>query len=118
MAGLLKVQSYTEDEIDMATVMFRTGGRKLVYTANHGLGFPSVNTICSKAQITHLLPSLGLPTMRELLHNITEVFGRSRIPMPICGHSLMLDEITLEEWPVFIKWLNSIGGLCREHTKT
>ena len=117
-AGLLKVWSYTEDEIDMATVMFCTGEQKLVYAANHSLGLPSVNTICSKAQITHLLPSSGLPTMCELLHNITEVFGKSRIPMPICGHSLMLDEIALKEWPVFIKWLNSIGGLCQEHMKT
>ena len=69
-AGLLKVRSYTKDEIDMATVLFRTGGRKLVYAANHGLGLPSINTIRSKYQITHLLPSLGLPTVYELFHNI------------------------------------------------
>jgi hypothetical protein len=38
--------------------------------------------------------------------------------MPICGHGLMLDEleIALGEHPVFLKWLNSVGGLCREHT--
>jgi hypothetical protein len=116
-AGLLKVQSYTKNEFDMATIMFRTGGRKLLYAANHGLGLPSVNTIRAKAQITHLLPSLGLPTLHELLHNITEVFGKSHIPMPLCGHSILIDEIAAEERPVFIKWLNSIGGLCREHTK-
>lgn len=115
-AGLLKVRSYTKDEINMATVLFRTGGRKLVYAANHGLGLPSINTIRSKSQITHLLPSLGLPTVYELFHNITEVLGKSRVPMPACGHSLMIDEIALEERPVFIKWLNSVGGLCREHT--
>ena len=97
--------------------MFRTGGRKLVYAANHGLGLPSINTIRSKAQITHLLPSLGLPTPFELFHNITEVFGKSHIPLPLCGHSLLIDEIAAEERPVFIKWLNCVGGLCREHTK-
>jgi hypothetical protein len=32
-AGLLKVRSYTQKELDMATVMFRTGGQKLVYAA-------------------------------------------------------------------------------------
>jgi hypothetical protein len=37
--------------------------------------------------------------------------------MPLCGHSILIDEIAAEEQPVFIKWLNSIGGLCREHTK-
>ncbi|KIM81608.1 hypothetical protein PILCRDRAFT_8649 [Piloderma croceum F 1598] len=100
-ASLLKVRSYTKQEIDMATVLFRTGGRKLVYAANHGLGLPSVNTIRAKAQVTHLLPSLGLPTPYELWHNIT----------------ILIDEIALEERPVFIKWLNSVGGLCREHTK-
>ena len=116
-AGLLKVRSYTAEEFDMATVLFRTGGRKLVYAANHGLGLPSLNTIRSKAQITHLLPSLGLPTLHEVSHNIKELFGKSHIELPLCGHSILIDEIAAEERPVFIKWLNSIGGLCREHTK-
>ena len=116
-AGLLKVRSYTQQEVNMAMVMFRTGGRKLVYAANHGLGLPSINTIRSKGQITHLLPSLGLPMPRELWHNITEVFGRSHIPLPLCGHSILIDEIAVEERPVFIKWLNCVAGLCREHTK-
>ena len=116
-AGLLKVRSYTKQEIDMATVLFRTGGRKLVYAANHGLGLPCVNTIRAKAQVTHLLPSLGLPTPYELWHNITQVFGRSHIALPPCRHRILIDEISLEERPVFIKWLNSVGGLCREHTK-
>jgi hypothetical protein len=116
-AGLLKVRSYTQQEIDMVTVMFQTGGWKLVYAANHGLGLPSINTIRSKAQITHLLPSLGLPTPHELWHNITEVCGKSCVPLPLCGHSLLIDEIAAEERPVFIKWLNSVGGLCQEHTK-
>jgi hypothetical protein len=29
----------------------------------------------------------------------------------------LIDEISVEECPVFIKWINSVGGLCREHTK-
>jgi hypothetical protein len=116
-AGLLKVQSYTQNELDMATVMFQKGGRKLMYAANHGQGLPSMNTIRSKAQITHLLPSLGLPTICELSHKISEIFGKSRISLPLCGHSLLIDEIATEERPVFVKWLNSVGGFCREHTK-
>ena len=116
-AGLLKIRSYTQQEFDMATIMFRTGSRKLVYAANHGLGLPSMTRIRSKAQITHLLPSLGLPTLCELYHNITEVFGKSHIPMPLCGHSILIDEIAIKERLVFIKWLNSVGGLCREHTE-
>jgi len=110
--GLLKVRNYTQEEVDMATVMFRTGGPTLVYAANHGLGLPSINTIRSKAYITHLLPSLGLPSPRELWHNITEVFGRSHISLPLRGHSIFIDEIAVEERPVFIKWLNSVAGLC------
>jgi len=116
-ASFLKVRSYAENDIDMAMVMFRTGGHKLVYAANRGLGLPSMTMIRSKAQITHLLPSLELPTFRKLTHNITEIFGKSRIPLPLCGHSILIDEIATEERPVFIKWLNSVGGLCREHTK-
>jgi hypothetical protein len=115
-AGLLKVYSYTQSEIDMATVLLRTGGRKLLFAANHGLNLPSIHTVRSRSQITHLLPSLHLPTSLELFHNITEVFGKTRIPSLQCGHSVLIDEIALEERPTFIKWLNSIGGLCREDT--
>jgi len=115
-AGLLKVYSYTQSEIEMATILLRTGGRKLLYAANHGLGLPSVDTIRAKSQITHLLPSLHLPTREELFHNIKEVFGKSRPPLPLCGHSVLIDEIAIEERPVFSKWQNSIGGLCRDHT--
>lgn len=116
-ASLLKLRSYTQNEYDMAMIMFRTGGRKLVYAANHALGLPSMTAIRTRAHITHLLPSLGLPTCRELFHNITEVFGKTRVTMPLCGHSILIDEIAAEERPVFFKWLNSVGGLCREHTK-
>lgn len=37
--------------------------------------------------------------------------------LPLCGHSILIDEIAIEERPVFVKWLNTVGGLCREHTK-
>ena len=113
----LKVQSYTQQEIDMATVMFQTCSWKLVYTANHGLGLPSINTIWCKVQITHLLPSLRLPTSHDLWHNITKVCGKSQGVLPLCEHSLLIDEIGAEEHPIFIKQLNSVGGLCWEHTK-
>ena len=42
MAGLLKVKSFTLQEIGMVTIMFHTGGQKLVYAANHGLGLPMI----------------------------------------------------------------------------
>lgn len=88
-----------------------------MYAANHGVGLPSVNTIQQRGQVTHLLPSLCLPTARDLFHNISQLFGRSRPQLPRCGHSILIDEIALEERPVFIKWLNAVGGLCRDCTK-
>ena len=44
-AGLLKVYSYTQSEIEMATILLRTGGRKLLYAANHGFGLPNICVI-------------------------------------------------------------------------
>jgi hypothetical protein len=85
----------------MVTALLQTGGRKLLF-ANHGLNLPSIPTVRSRSQITHLLPSLHLPTSLELFHNITE--------------RVLIDEIALEERPTFVKWLNSIGGLCRGDT--
>ena len=44
-ASLWNLRSYTHNEYDMAMIMFRTGGRKLVYAANHALGLPSMAAI-------------------------------------------------------------------------
>jgi hypothetical protein len=115
-AGLLKVYNYTQSEIDMATVLLRTDGGKLLFTANHGAGSPSMDTVWSRAQITHLLPSLHLLSFTELFHNITELFWKNHIALPFCEHGVLIDEIAIKERPTFIKWLNSIGGLCYDHT--
>lgn len=40
----------------MATILSCTCGWKLLYAANHRLGLPSVDNICTKSQITHLFP--------------------------------------------------------------
>jgi len=66
---------------------FGRAGENL-YMRNHGLGLPSINTIQAKAQITHLLPSLRLPTPYELWHTLHKFFGRSHIVLPLCGHSI------------------------------
>jgi hypothetical protein len=45
-----------------------------------------------------------------------KIFG-SHISLPFYGHSILVDEIAAEELRIFVKSLNSVGGLCREHTK-
>lgn len=116
-AGVLNIKSYTDDDFDMATVLLRTGGRKLLYTTNNGLELPSYTALQSRAEVTHLLPSLGAVSNPELQHNISEVFGKSRIALPSCGHSVVIDEIALEERIVFVRWLRALGGFCWEHSK-
>jgi len=116
-AGLLRVCSYSDKEMDMATAIFRTGGRRLVYATHKGLNLPSINTIRSRTDITHLQPSVGTITHAEIHHNISEVFGKDHPAIPRCGHSIMTDEINLDERAVYLKFCQSVGGLCREHSK-
>lgn len=111
-AGKLKVKSFSDSDVDMATLLFRLGGRKLVYAANKHLGLPSSTTVRSRGEITTLLPSVCGPNLASILHNISEVFGKSHIELEHCGHSVQIDEIASEERPVYIKWLGSISGLC------
>src|SRR6202011_1401452 len=94
-----------------------TGGRRLVFAAHNGLNMPSINTIRSRADITHLRPSVGAVTAADIHHNISEVFGKDCPIVPRCGHSLMTDEINLDERAVYFKFCKSVGGLCREHSK-
>lgn len=100
----------------MARLCLRLGGPKLLYALHKYTRVPSLSTTKRHADRVHVLPSLSTPVDTEISHNIRSVAqhfpARSRR-----GHSLQIDEVSLEERCRYFKGTSSVGGLCREHVK-
>ncbi|KAK6987916.1 hypothetical protein R3P38DRAFT_3229768 [Favolaschia claudopus] len=63
--------------LDIALLVFRLGGRKLLYAVNHGLGLPSLRTLRNHMSFTKVMPTVGMISVEDIIHNIREVVVRS-----------------------------------------
>lgn len=90
----------------------------LLFAMSRAIGLPTFTTMREALEKVWLVPRIGLVKRNDILANI-ETFYPANVPGPAqkCGHTLMFDEISLEERPCYMKWANSVGGLCREHSK-
>lgn len=118
-SGVLKTRKYSEGQTAMATLLYRLGGRDLVFSGNKALHLPSITTTRGKFKRTILHAQLGRCGTKEIAtQNIAACFAidPNQPVEPPCGWSISLDEINLDERAVFMKEENCVGGLCREHT--
>ncbi|KAK6995668.1 hypothetical protein R3P38DRAFT_2567181 [Favolaschia claudopus] len=106
--------------LDIALLVFRLGGRKLLYAVNHGLGLPSLRTLRNHMAFTKVMPTVGMISIEDILHNIREVVLKPRdaaaTPPPLRGVNILIDEVALEERACHFRHNNSIGGLCWRHS--
>ncbi|KAJ7911780.1 hypothetical protein B0H13DRAFT_2479992 [Mycena leptocephala] len=106
--------------LDIALMVYRLGGRKLLYAVNHGLGLPSLRTLRNHMAFTRIMPTVGMISVSDIIHNIREVMLKPReaaaVPQPLRGVSFMIDEVALEERANHFRHNNSIGGLCWRHS--
>ncbi|KAJ8087485.1 hypothetical protein PM082_006316 [Marasmius tenuissimus] len=113
---------YTEDEIDLATLGYLTGGGSLLYALHHSnSSLPSLTTVNAHRIDFDLITSVGLEDLADdILHNIAKLFDpdsmNNALKASQSGHTLSLDEIAIDEHPFYQKQHDKIGGLCREHT--
>lgn len=116
--GVYRVRGFNAFDHDLSLLVYRLGGLSLLYAVSKALGLPSISAVKRNAPITKIMPSVGRVTSSNILHNITAVFGSDSLgSAPRCGWSLMIDEISVDERACWIKSMNSVGGLCREHSK-
>lgn len=127
-------------ELDVAFLAKALGGPRLLYALAHSYGLPSITTVNRHLKIPRLLPSIGIPTEKELSDNI-ESMCNSECKPPMLVQSphhepsgvllgdqarrptaapliLMMDGIAIEERCRYSSERNSIIGLCREHSQT
>lgn len=106
--------------LDIALMVYRLGGRKLLYAVNHGLGLPSLRTLRNHMAFTKIMPTVGTISVEDIIHNIREVIFKPReaaaIPQPLRGINLLIDEVALEERACHFRHNNSVGGLCWRHS--
>lgn len=107
----------------MALLILRLGGRKLLYALSHLFNLPSIRTLARNTTFTRIMPSLGMPLSAEIRFNVEEIFVSklahahpgSKFDIRT-GMSVMWDEISQEEVSCYFPHLDSVGGLCREHS--
>ncbi|KAJ6507105.1 hypothetical protein DFH09DRAFT_1265056 [Mycena vulgaris] len=106
--------------LDIALMVYRLGGRKLLYAVNHGLGLPSLRTLRNHMAFTKIMPTVGSISVEDIIHNIREVVLKPResaaIPQPLRGINFLIDEVALEERACHFRHNNSVGGLCWRHS--
>ncbi|KAG1718200.1 hypothetical protein EDD22DRAFT_855598 [Suillus occidentalis] len=115
-ASVREIVNKLEDALE-ATLVFRLGGRQLLFALNQSLGLPSIRTLHTRCTFTTLTPTIGPIRNEQLDENICSVVLSSRTNITILrGVSLMVDEIALEEMVVHLGRYNKIAGLCWKHS--
>ncbi|KAJ7477836.1 hypothetical protein B0H11DRAFT_2281259 [Mycena galericulata] len=105
--------------LDIALMVYRLGGRKLLYAVNHGLGLPSLRTLRNHMAFTRIMPTVGTISVADIVHNIKEVILKPREAAGkkgLRGVSLLIDEVALEERAGHFRHNNMVGGLCWRHS--
>ncbi|KAJ7058984.1 hypothetical protein C8F01DRAFT_990119 [Mycena amicta] len=87
--------------LDMALLIYRLGGRKLLYAVNQGLDIVSLRTLRNHMSLTRIMPTVGWINMDDIRHNIEEVvlkpLSKGTQAPPLRGVSLQIDEVAMEE---------------------
>ncbi|KAG2030716.1 hypothetical protein BDR03DRAFT_986894 [Suillus americanus] len=119
LEGAYNPRGYGAEDLDIATLVFRLGGHKLLFALNHKLGLPSLRTLRAKSTFTSIMPTIG-PIQDEQFHQNIDSIVHQEISCgdssPRRGVSLMIDEIALEEMAVHFSKYNKVGGLCWKHS--
>ncbi|KAJ7673392.1 hypothetical protein B0H17DRAFT_1161859 [Mycena rosella] len=97
-----------EAEMMLGVTLMRVGGARLAGIAHRALGLPSVTTFRRNTVIRPLLPSAGIPTVKEIEANIDACFDAFH-------QVLMLDEIATEKRARYDDRTNMVVGVCRQH---
>jgi hypothetical protein len=106
-------------EIDLALLVLRLGGHRLLYALNKVFCLPSARTLQKYASsFPSIQYCISLPDLETMVQNLITIVLRPRQHLPPSknGVIIMLDETALNPAPVYNRELNAIGGICGEAT--
>ncbi|KAG1882382.1 hypothetical protein F4604DRAFT_1879480 [Suillus subluteus] len=114
--GIYRPRGYDASDLDIATLIYRLGGRQLLFALNHKLGIPSLRTLQTRSAFTTITPTIGPIRDQNFDDNICNLILNTCVGMTSpCGVSLMIDEMAIEDMAVHYSQYNKIGGLCWKH---
>ncbi|KLO14229.1 hypothetical protein SCHPADRAFT_826611, partial [Schizopora paradoxa] len=123
LLGAYHARSFDEKDIDIAVLVYRLGGRSLLFALNKYIEIPSIRALQRAQAFTKIHPSFGAPQMEEVLFNIRQLISRRAASnvqesnkSPLLGLSLMMDEVNTEDAACYFPESDIIGGFCREHS--
>ncbi|KAG2742207.1 hypothetical protein P692DRAFT_201659687, partial [Suillus brevipes Sb2] len=117
LEGVYRPRGYGADDFDIATLVFRLGGRQLLFALNQKLNIPSLRTLRANSTFTSLMPTIGPIRNEQYDQNIQTIVLDTRLDsLPLRGVSFMIDEIALKEMAVHFRKFNKVGGLCWKHS--
>lgn len=120
--GVYHPRIATTRNLDLSTLVYRIGGRPLLYAMNHALGLPSLRTLQNHLSFIRVMPTVGDITRTEIDHNLEEVVVKPLIASGSDtphrrGASILIDEVAIEEAACHFRHSNMVGGLCWKHSR-
>ncbi|KAJ7817541.1 hypothetical protein B0H14DRAFT_3741875 [Mycena olivaceomarginata] len=116
ISGVVKYNPRPSTEsrtVDISLMAYILGGRKL-YALSHGCGLPSLCTLRRHMAFTCVMPTIGIISISDILHNIEEVVFKPRAAAgrtKLRGVNLSIDETALEQCAVHFCHNNQVGAL-------
>jgi hypothetical protein len=114
MTEIYHTRGFTEDELDLASLVRVLGGRKCLFALSKAMGLPSSSTVSKIAMSPDISPSPSVPQRHEIVANLAASF-----PTPSAdnkqkrGHCVMLDGVAVDRRLRYYKKTKQIIGLCR-----
>ncbi|KAG1858796.1 hypothetical protein DFJ58DRAFT_840379 [Suillus subalutaceus] len=117
LEGVYHPQGYDASDLDIAMLVYRLGGHQLLFALSQKLTIPSLRTLRTRSAFTVLTPTIGPIHNEHFDQNIhAVVLSNLTSSTSLCGVSLMIDEIALEEMAVHFSKYNKVGSLCWKHS--
>ncbi|EIM87715.1 uncharacterized protein STEHIDRAFT_121332 [Stereum hirsutum FP-91666 SS1] len=120
-----KPKSYQEADFQRSYLIWKLGGVSAANIAHRTLGTPSIDSTRRNMTVNHIRASSGFPSVEDLLSNLCAAF-EDWVPMTaatgppghivVYGASVSSDELKIQERLRWEAFLNTILGLCREHS--
>ncbi|KDN35862.1 hypothetical protein RSAG8_11224, partial [Rhizoctonia solani AG-8 WAC10335] len=116
--GLYSPHHYLPKLYDLATLIHKIGGPRLLFAVAKEMHLPSISTVNGRLNLPRLLPSVGFPLESEILANIESFFGPNAPGYgsrnTCVGLSLMIDEIAIEPRLRYSIQQDTVLGFSRE----
>jgi hypothetical protein len=117
LAGDYHPRSYSDLEIELATVIYELGGGAALHALhNSPFAFPSRKTIFEHRREFRLRITVGAVKMTDILANIETMFVNVKPDHRTVGITLSMDEVASDARLCYLTTTDEIAGLCEHAT--